>query len=134
MDGALSNGRIGNARRGLATIAFLKARFDAGMDHLGMFQPFVEDAIRMAGSDEIELSLVQRLVRETTGLSIPADVIKSLLRRAAKKGLLTRGGGRYFRSQPLQENTELSDRRNGPRELDSAVSGIFLGFQAAKSR
>ena len=24
--------------------------------------------------------------------------------------------------------------RNGPRELDSAVSGIFLGFQAAKSR
>ena len=24
--------------------------------------------------------------------------------------------------------------RNGPRELDSAVSEIFLGFQAAKSR
>ena len=26
------------------------------------------------------------------------------------------------------------DKRNGPRELDSAVSEIFLGFQAAKSR
>ena len=26
------------------------------------------------------------------------------------------------------------DERNGPRELDSAVSEIFLGFQAAKSR
>ena len=26
------------------------------------------------------------------------------------------------------------ESRNGPRELDSAVSGIFLGFQAAKSR
>ena len=26
------------------------------------------------------------------------------------------------------------DDRNGPRELDSAVSEIFLGFQAAKSR
>ena len=24
--------------------------------------------------------------------------------------------------------------RNGPRELDSVVSEIFLGFQAAKSR
>ena len=24
--------------------------------------------------------------------------------------------------------------RNGPRELDSAISEIFLGFQAAKSR
>ena len=28
----------------------------------------------------------------------------------------------------------VSASRNGPRELDSAVSGIFLGFQAAKSR
>ena len=28
----------------------------------------------------------------------------------------------------------LDDDRNGPRELDSAVSEIFLGFQAAKSR
>ena len=27
-----------------------------------------------------------------------------------------------------------ADGRNGPRELDSVVSGIFLGFQAAKSR
>ena len=27
-----------------------------------------------------------------------------------------------------------AEQRNGPRELDSAVSGIFLGFQAAKSR
>ena len=26
------------------------------------------------------------------------------------------------------------DARNGPRELDSGVSEIFLGFQAAKSR
>ena len=28
----------------------------------------------------------------------------------------------------------LIEGRNGPRELDSAVSEIFLGFQAAKSR
>ena len=27
-----------------------------------------------------------------------------------------------------------SAHRNGPRELDSVVSEIFLGFQAAKSR
>ena len=28
----------------------------------------------------------------------------------------------------------IAAQRNGPRELDSVVSGIFLGFQAAKSR
>ena len=100
----------GAARRGLATIAFLKARFDAGMDHLGMFQPFVEDAIRAAEVDEVELSTVQRSVRETTGLYIPTDIVKTLLRRAARKGLLTRRGGRYFRSKARGESGELRDR------------------------
>ena len=100
----------GAARRGLATIAFLKARFDAGMDHLGMFQPFVEDAIRAAEVDEIELSTVQRSVRDTTGLYIPTDIVKTLLRRAARKGLLTRRGGRYFRAKARGESGELRDR------------------------
>jgi hypothetical protein len=32
----------------------------------------------------------------------------------------------------LDDLTERSERRNGPRKLDSALSEIFLGFQAAK--
>lgn len=106
----MSEVKGGAARRGLATIAFLKARFDAGMDHLGMFQPFVEEAIRVAEVDEIELPMVQRLVRETTGLYIPTDIVKTLLRRAARKRLLTRRGGRYFRSKVPSENAELLER------------------------
>ena len=121
MDSGLSNDHAGSARRGLATIAFLKARFDAGMDHLGMFQPFVEDAIHSADSDEIELSAVQRLVQEATGLAIPTDIVKSLLSRAAKKGLLTRGGGRYFRSEACGKDTELRGRI---KHLERAHQGL----------
>ena len=121
MDRGLFDGRGGSARRGLATIAYLKARFDAGMDHLGMFQPFVEDAIRVADADGIELSVVQRLVREATGLSIPTDVVKTLLRRAAKRGLLTRSGGRYFRSEAHGEDTDLRERI---KELERAHQGL----------
>ena len=121
MDRGLFDGRGGSARRGLATIAYLKARFDAGMDHLGMFQPFVEDAIRVADADGIELSVVQRLVREATGLSIPTDVVKTLLRRAAKSGLLTRSGGRYFRSEAHGEDTDLRERI---KELERAHQGL----------
>ena len=121
MDSELSTEHAGSARRGLATIAFLKARFDAGMDHLGMFQPFVEDAIRSADSDEIELSAVQRLVHEATGLAIPTGIVKSLLRRAAKKGLLTRGGGRYFRSESCGQDTELRGRI---KDLERAHQGL----------
>ena len=42
---------------------------------------------------------------------------------------------RLARSADPDEGRALAQfLRNGPRELDSAVSEIFLGFQAAKSR
>ena len=45
---------------------------------------------------------------------------------------------RFGQAWVLLSNTYRQDfivtDRNGPRELDSAVSEIFLGFQAAKSR
>ena len=75
-----------------------------------MFQPFIEDAIRLADSDQIELPAIQRSVRNSTGLEVPADVVKSLLRRASRKKLLTRKGGRYFRAEPLAEDVELRER------------------------
>ena len=121
MDKGLLNGHGGSARRGMATIAYLKARFDAGMDHLGMFQPFVEDAICAADVDEIELPVVQRLVQQATSLSIPTDIVKTLLRRAARKGLLTRRGGRYFRSETHREDTDLRERI---KELERAHQGL----------
>ena len=90
-----------NYRRGLATVAYLKARFDAGADHLSMFQPFVEEAIHAAPGDDIELANVQTAVRQAAGLYIPEDIVKTLLRRAARSGFLTRRGGRFLRTQRL---------------------------------
>ena len=86
------------ARRGLATVAFLKARFDTGVDHLGLFQPFIEDAVLQSATDAIELSAVQTEVRASLGLNVPTDIIRTLLKRTKNKGLLTRRGGRYLRT------------------------------------
>lgn len=94
--------------RGLATVAFLKARYDAGKDHLEMFQPFVDDAIRRHETDDIELDDIRDSIRISTGLRFPAPILKTLLQRAAKKKLLTRDGGRYFRAQDQSEDPEFS--------------------------
>ena len=98
------------ARRGLATIAFLKAQFDAGMDHLDMFQPFVEEAIQDYPSDDIDVPGVQSAIRKSTGLKIPGEIVMTLLRRARKKGVLTRAGGRFLRTSNSGKNRELSTR------------------------
>ena len=111
----------GGARRGLATIAFLKARFDAGMDHLEMFQPFVDDAVRRFPRTDIEIADVVQQIRQSTGLSVPSETVQTLLRRAVKRGMLERHGGRYFRSQDYGEDEELPRRL---RELESAHLGL----------
>ena len=59
----------------------------------------VEDAVRRSTTDDIELTGIRREIRAWTGLSIPTDVVKTLLQRATKKKLLTRAGGRYLRTQ-----------------------------------
>lgn len=102
--------KVREAHLGLATIAFLKARFDAGMDHLDMLEPFVEDAIEVIKQDDIAINDVMNVIRSSAGLNIPAETTKTLLRRAARKGLVRRKGGRYFRTGRTSEKEPLSKR------------------------
>ena len=97
-------------RRGLATIAFLKARFDARVDHLDMFQPFVEHAILQIEKSDIEISDVVREVRRRTGLTLPGETVSTLLRRCTKKRLLERHGGRYFRKNKYSPSNVTESR------------------------
>ena len=121
MDYENSHRTVGGARRGLATIAFLKARFDEGMDHLEMFQPFVDDAVKHLPRTDIEIADVVHKIREATGLSVPSETVKTLLRRSVRKGVLERHGGRYFRRQDQVEDEELPQRL---RELENAQLGL----------
>jgi hypothetical protein len=36
---------VGKAPKGLATVAFLKTKLDEGVDHLGLFEPLILDAL-----------------------------------------------------------------------------------------
>ena len=121
------------ARRGLATIAFLKAQFDEGRNHLDMFQPFVEDAIQNYSSDEIDIPGVQSAIRESAGLKIPGDILKLLLRRATKRGLLTRVGGRFLRTSNCATDSELATRIQGLELALTDLAKRLRNFAASRS-
>jgi hypothetical protein len=92
--------------RGLATLAFLKTRFDQGRDHLGLFEPFVEDALRDFGADNFVPADVCKSVESRSGLTIPANTMHALLGRLAMVGYVTRKGGRFFRTRkPFEGST-----------------------------
>jgi hypothetical protein len=83
--------------KGLATLALLKANFDAGADHVEMFFPFVSDCIVHHPSDDFSVEDMRDALAELHGLRVPVAVVKIALTRAARRGLVKQQGGRCFR-------------------------------------
>ncbi len=50
------------AAKGLATLALLKANYDAGKDHIEMFVPFILDAISIHPSGDFAAEDIKSLV------------------------------------------------------------------------
>ena len=102
--------RVKTTRRGLATIAFLKARFDEGRDQLDLFQPLVVEEIRRYRKDDIDLPGFRAAVRASTGVLIPTEYLRTLLLRAEKNKMVTRKAGRFWRKQDIGEVPGLARR------------------------
>ena len=93
-----ANGNGNSATRGLATVALLKVNFDAGRDHLGMFEPFVLDTWAELEQDGVAVADVRSAVMLRHQLAIPDDTVRTLLGRVQKRGFARREGGRYFKT------------------------------------
>jgi DNA-binding IclR family transcriptional regulator len=99
-----------SATRGLATVAMLKVNFDAGRDHIAMFQPFVLDAVAHHDAD-LDAADIRQKVLARHELALPLNTLHTILGRIAKGGYLRREGGRYFRtSKPLKVSDVQKER------------------------
>jgi len=96
--------------RGLATVALLKTRFDQGKDHLGLFEPFVEDALRNISSNNFISADICSVVEARSGLLIPTNTMQALLGRFAKSGFLSRQGGRFLRTTKPFKGPPIDER------------------------
>lgn len=77
----------------LAAMAVIKVNYDRrGHDVLQMLVPFVADCARRAGQP-LSDDQIQGDLRDTFGLPVPRTVIKTLLRRLARSGALSREHG-----------------------------------------
>lgn len=93
-----------SAPRGLTTVALLKTRLDEGKDHLGLYEPLIDDAIIHLGTQDFGASDVKATLQARSGIVLPLDPIQTLLGRVQRRGHLTRQGGRFFvTSQPIPD-------------------------------
>ena len=59
------------AVRGLVTVALLKAQFDQGKDHIGMFLPFLLDTLAHMHVTNADAAMIKVAIEERHGLAIP---------------------------------------------------------------
>jgi hypothetical protein len=100
-----------SAIKGLATVAMLKVNFDAGRDHIAMFEPFVLDAVAHFPADDLGVDDIRRGVLARHDLGLPVNTLQVLLGRIVKSGYLRREGGRYFRTEKKPDVTDLPKKR-----------------------
>lgn len=94
-----SDGVARSGIRGLSTVALLKVNYDAGRDHISMFQPFVTDTLSHALSDAFTVEQARLEIVNRHDLLLPANTLRTLLGREVKRGYLVREGGRFLRTK-----------------------------------
>ena len=116
------------ASRGLATLALLKTNFDEGHDHIGMFQPFILDAIGGLSRDDFQVHEVKDAMFSRHGLDVPSHTLRTLLKRTCRRGFVRREHGRYFRERdfPRSNISEAIARINAEHSHLTAVLRNYL--------
>ena len=115
---------------GLATVALLKTRLDEGRDHLGLFEPLVEDALTAVAALEFGADEIRALLLERTGIVIPLETVKTLLRRFIRRGGLKARGERYFLQSRPQVDGSLAKARAEAQAHQQVLGEAFFRYAA----
>ena len=119
---------VKSSPRGLATFAFLKARFDEQADHIDMFMPLVEDAIANMPTDLFSALEVKKLLHQRHGIVIPQNILITLLNRAKHRGLVQRESGNYIRLNKVSSPNSLQEKKRAIEAKYKQLAEEFRSF------
>lgn len=96
----------------LITLALLQANWDSRKDYLANFEPFLlMELQRWDVGAEVESARLSQHIQNGSGIALPVNVTKSLVKRAARAGFLSRDeatGKLYVVPEKLEELEDLS--------------------------
>ncbi len=108
---------------GLVTLAYLKARLDAGEDQLGIFMPLIVDVLPDLPNRNFTVAEVQEAVEQKHGVAMPQGTVATLLGRASRQRLLVRDAGRFH----VQPGSNISSHRVSDEKAKVAAAQLRLG-------
>lgn len=96
----------------ITSLAILKVNWDRlGQDYIENFVPFVAECLRNAPQPEISLPQLQGAISESFGLRIPQGALRTILRRCARRGYVSRIHGVYQRIDRVLSRVNLAQIR-----------------------
>jgi hypothetical protein len=116
--------------KGLVTVAFLKTKLDDGVDHLGLFEPLILDALAHVGAPDFLADDIKAVVHDRTGLLLPSNAIQTLLGRCTKRGLVKREGGRFFRTPKAIPDSHFDRTRASIQAEQDLLGRALVRFAA----
>ena len=113
--------------RALSALALLEAsrRNNRNADRLDLFMPLVElSLVEMSGVSFTVLDLQKEIVNQFA-LSLPLNIVKTLLARCANRQLVSKENGSYVRTEkPIQYSQALSQKKRLEEDLDWLVKEV----------
>lgn len=108
----------------LTSLAILKVHMDAGRDYLDYLRPFVLQVLFDERLGRISDEHVANLIRQHFGLVIPSRTIQVVLRRLARRGVLTRSHGVYI-PKDISDPGIHANRADAVRQIKATIAGLI---------
>jgi len=112
----------------ITSLAILKVNWDRGYDYIENFVPFVAECLRIAPQPEVSLPELQAAMFQTFGLRIPQGSLKTILKRAVKRGYLEPTKGIYRRNEDALATLDFASTRADVLRDHEALIGKLINF------
>lgn len=95
--------------RAVVSLAILSVNFAHSKSYLDNFVPLLGECLRLGDEDVVSLPVVQQRMQSEFGLTIPQNVLQSVLRRAQSRGYIAFANGVYYRVIDVLEKSNFRD-------------------------
>lgn len=117
----------------LVSLAILKTNYDElGKSYIHNFLPFLADCLNECSHSVASAPEIQECLEKTFGFRLPQGVIQTLLKRAAREGLVNVQDGVYVIDEAMASHFDLSAKRQDAIRKYEALVEKFQEFALSK--
>ncbi|MDE0580613.1 MAG: hypothetical protein OXI29_12165 [bacterium] len=101
---------------------------ETGRSYTHNFLPFVCHCLSTSGQDEVSDADICESLLEEFGIELPRPVIRTIMKRAAKEGLVEREGGQYRLDRQRLNTYSLDDKRDSLMDSYEKLVNTFVDY------